>query len=155
MMRATIAGGIAAVALLVFAATPASAAPWWMRWGRGGHGAHGYDPNTFVSLELTVRSARLSPPAPSLECEMGLGEAVSVVLGPPWYLEQSGIAFAPGDRVRVEGSRLMEDSGRMVVVAATVRKMPDGPILRLRDEKGMPAWGGMGGRHGPGPGMMR
>jgi len=154
MMRAAIATLIA-TAVLVFGAMPAAAAPWWRPWGRGGHGAHGYDPNTFVSLEATVRAARLAPPAPSLECEMSLGEAVTVVLGPPWYLEQQGAAFTPGDRVRIEGSKLMEESGRIVVVAATVRKVPDGQTLRLRDEQGMPLWGGMGGGRGRGPGMMR
>ena len=137
------ASAIAAAALaLALGAAPAQAAPWWMRWGRG---PHGYDPNTVVTLEATVRAAKLAPPMPSLELEMGQGEAVSVVLGPPWYLDRAGITFAPGERVMVEGSKLMEDSGRTVVVAARVQKMPAGATLRLRDEQGMPLWGHMGG----------
>lgn len=144
--RTAPAGAIAAAALLlVLLAAPAQAAPWWMRWGRG---PHGYDPNTVVTLEVTVRAAKLTPPMPSLEVEAELGEAVSVVLGPPWYLERTGISFAPGDRLIVEGSKLMEDSGRVVVVAARVEKVPTGVTLRLRNEQGMPLWMPMGGPRG-------
>jgi len=133
---------VIAVAVFLGAAAPAHAAPWWMRWGRG---QHGYDPNTVVTLEATVRAARLTPPMPSLELERDLGEAVTVVLGPPWYLERIGIRFAPGDRVIVEGSKVMEDSGRVVIVAARVEKIQEKVTLRLRDERGTPMWGHMGG----------
>ncbi len=143
-----------AVAVLVLRAAPALAAPWWMPWGRG---QHGYDPNTVVTLEATVRSAKPTPPMPSLEVETELGQAVTVILGPPWYLEQTGITFAPGDRVIVEGSKVMEHSGQLVVVAARVEKVQEKVTLRLRDEKGLPVWGGMGGGRmgGPGRGPMR
>jgi hypothetical protein len=119
---------------------------------RGGRGQHGYDPNTVVTIEATVRAARLTPPMPSLELERDLGEAVTVLLGPPWYLELAGITFAPGDRLIVEGSKVMEDSGRVVVVVARVEKVEEKVTLRLRDERGAPLWGhmGMGGR-GRGP----
>jgi hypothetical protein len=144
---AATAGALAASGLaLALWAAPAQAAPWWMRWGRG---PHGYDPNTVVTLEATVRVPKLTPPMPSLEVETALGEAVSVVLGPPWYLERAGVAFAAGDRVIVEGSKLMEDSGRVVLVAARVEKVPGGATLRLRNEQGMPLWMPMGGRQGP------
>ena len=139
------------VAVLLLGAAPAFAASWWMPWGRG---QHGYDPNTVVTLEATVRSTRPTPPMPSLEVETELGQAVSVILGPPWYLERTGITFAAGDRVSVEGSKVMEDSGRIVVVAARVEKTAEKVTLRLRDEQGLPLWGGMGGR-GSGHGPMR
>jgi hypothetical protein len=143
---ATISALAAAGVGLALWAAPAQAAPWWMRWGRG---PHGYDPNTVVTLEATVRVPKLTPPMPSMEVETALGEAVSVVLGPPWYLERAGVAFAAGDRVIVEGSKLMEDSGRVVLVAARVEKVPGGATLRLRNEQGMPLWMPMGGRQGP------
>jgi hypothetical protein len=147
VMRAGTAMAIA-VAVFLASAAPAQAAPWWMRWGRG---PHGYDPNTVVTIETTVRAARLTPPMPSLECERELGEAVTVVLGPPWFLERSGITFAAGERVLVEGSKVMEGSGRIVVVAARVEKLQEKVTLRLRDERGTPLWGpmGMGGGRGP------
>lgn len=147
-MRAAVAALLATVSLAV-GTVPVAAAPWWRPWARG---PHGYDPNTVVTLEATVRAAKPTPPAPSLDCEMDLGGAVTVVLGPPWYLERSGIRFAPGDRIALEGSKLMEESGRLVVVAARIQKLPHGPTLRLRDEQGRPLWGPMGGR---GRGMMR
>ncbi len=145
--RAAGAGRLAlgALALLVWAAS-AEAAPWWMRWGRGAH--HGYDPNTVVTLEATVRVPKLAPPMPSLEVETALGEPISVVLGPPWYLERAGVAFAAGDRVIVEGSKLMDDGGRMVVVAARVEKVAGGKTLWLRDERGLPLWAPRGGPRG-------
>src|SRR5574341_1901692 len=140
VMRAAHAIAIAGAVFLASAA-PAQAAPWWMRWGRG---PHGYDPNTVVTIEATVRAVKPAPPMPSLECERELGEAVTVILGPPWYLERSGIIFAPGERVAVEGSKVMEDSGRIVVVAARVEKVQERVTLRLRDERGTPLWGHMG-----------
>jgi hypothetical protein len=143
-----------AAAALAGPAGPVQAAPWWMRWGRG---PHGYDANTVVTLECTVRSAKPTPRMPSLEVETELGEAITVVLGPPWYLDRTGVTFGAGDRVIVEGSKLMEDSGRLVVVAARVQRMVDGATLRLRDEKGLPLWGHMGGgtMGGPGRGPQR
>ena len=150
VMRAAPAIAIA-VAVFLASAAPAQAAPWWMRWGRG---PHGYDPNTVVTIEATVRAVKPTPPMPSLECERELGEAVTVVLGPLWYLEQAGITFATGDRVIVEGSKVMEDSGRIVVVAARVEKLQEKVTLRLRDERGTPLWGHMG-MGGGGRGPMR
>ena len=149
-MRAAAAMAIT-VAVFFASAAPAQAAPWWMRWGRG---QHGYDPNTVVTIEATVRFAKVTPPMPSLELERERGETVTVVLGPPWYLERAGISFAPGDRVIVEGSKVMEDSGRVVVVAARVEKVHSKATLRLRDERGAPLWGHMG-MGGGGRGPMR
>ena len=140
-----------AVAILVVSGATAPAAPWWMRWGRG---PHGYDPNTVVTLEATVRAARPTQPMPPLEVETALDEPVTVVLGPPWYLERAGITFVPGDRVIVEGSKLMEETGRVVIVAARVEKVAEKVTLRLRDQQGLPLWGHMGG-DGPRPGPMR
>ena len=113
-----------------------------------GRGPHGYDPNTVVTLEATVRAAKPTPPMPSLEVEAEFGQVVTVILGPPWYLERTGITFAPGDRGIVEGSKVMEDSGQVVVVAARVEKVREKVTLRLRDEQGLPLWGGMGGGRG-------
>jgi len=143
-----------AVAVLFLTVASAEAGPWWMRWGRGM--PQGYDPKTVITLEATVQTVRPAPPMPTLDVATGLGEVVTVVLCPPWYLEQSGIRFTPGDRVLVEGSRVMEDSGRLVVVAARVQKVDEGVTLRLRDEHGRPLWGHMGGPMGSsGRGPMR
>jgi len=142
-VRSAVLACVLAAAALGLNAAAALAAPWWMPWGR--HGAHGYDPNTVVTLEATVRTANPVPPMPAIEVETGVGEAVRVVLGPPWYLDRAGVRFAAGDRVIVEGSKLMEDSGRVVVIAARVRRVADGATLRLRDEQGLPLWGHMGG----------
>jgi hypothetical protein len=70
-------------------------------------------------------------------------EAIPVHLGPSWYMEKQGMAFAPGDKVEVTGSRITYE-GKPTIIAAEVKK--GGQILKLRDASGVPAWAGQGWR---------
>jgi hypothetical protein len=70
-------------------------------------------------------------------------EAISVHLGPGWYIEKQGIKIKPGDKIEVTGSRITYE-GKPAIIAAEVKKGDE--ILRLRDENGFPLWAGRKGR---------
>jgi hypothetical protein len=64
---------------------------------------------------------------------------IDVHLGPAWYIENQDVKFNTGDKVEITGSRITLQ-GKPVLIAAAVRK--GGETLRLRDERGFPAWAG-------------
>ena len=60
-------------------------------------------------------------------------EAISVHLGPSWYMEKQGMTFAPGDKVEVTGSRITYE-GQPTIIAGEVKK--GGQVLKLRMQPG-------------------
>jgi hypothetical protein len=66
-------------------------------------------------------------------------EAISVHLGPGWYMENQDIKIKPKDKIVVKGSRATFD-GKPAIIAAEIKKGDD--VLKLRDENGYPAWSG-------------
>jgi hypothetical protein len=70
-------------------------------------------------------------------------EAVSVHLGPGWYIENQDVKIEPKDKVEVKGSRITFD-GRPALIASEVKKGDQ--VLKLRDENGVPVWSGWRGR---------
>jgi len=66
-------------------------------------------------------------------------EAVPIVLGPAWYVEQQHFAIAAKDQVEVKGSRL-SIQGQPTIIAQEVKK--GDKVLRLRDDQGVPLWTG-------------
>ncbi len=63
--------------------------------------------------------------------------AVSVHLGPDWYLDKQSVKIGKGDKIEVTGSRIILQ-GKSVLVAAEVEK--GGKTLNLRDKQGYPLW---------------
>jgi len=53
------------------------------------------------------------------------------------------MAFAPGDKVEVTGSRITYE-GQPTIIAGEVKKGEQ--VLKLRDAAGVPAWAGQGRR---------
>jgi hypothetical protein len=66
-------------------------------------------------------------------------ETLPVILGPGWYVEQQHFALAAQDKVEVKGS-LLKIQGQSTLIASEVKKGDQ--ILKLRDDKGIPLWGG-------------
>lgn len=64
-------------------------------------------------------------------------EAISVYLGPAWYLDDEDFEIEPQDTVEVKGSRVTYE-GRPAVVAAVIFK--GDRVLKLRDDSGFPVW---------------
>jgi len=73
-----------------------------------------------------------------LTLKTGHGQ-VPVHVGPNWFLEQQGLTIAQGDELEVTGSRVVF-GGTSVIIAAQIKK--DGRAVRLREDSGVPVWGG-------------
>ncbi len=102
-----------------------------------------YDPDTVTSVRGTLRAVSVVPARRgrwggthlTVESE---GNAMQVILGPTWFLEQHGVALTEGDVVEVRGSVIdLEDA--TVVVARDLKVGRS--VLRLRDGGGVPLWG--------------
>ena len=70
------------------------------------------------------------------------GDAVTVLVGPAYYLAQAGYSPKVGDKISVEGFMIQSDIDTFMVA----RTITAGALsIPLRDEQGMPLWSG-GGR---------
>lgn len=70
------------------------------------------------------------------------GDAVTVLVGPAYYLAQAGYSPKVGDKISVEGFMIQTDIDTFMVA----RTITAGALtIPLRDEQGMPLWSG-GGR---------
>lgn len=121
----------------------AEAQRWW-----GSSAGPGFDPNTVirvagkvVQLDLTTRrgpsTLRLETPT----------ETFTVMLGPGWYLAELHADIRIGDRLAVEGSKMMDRGGHLHLIASRILNERTGTVLELRDDTGRPRW--MAG-HSPG-----
>lgn len=110
-----------------------------MGWGRR------YDPQTVQTIAGKVTAVE------SLAAGKGPGvgwrrvtvqtdqEAIPVILGPVWYLEQQKFTLGSGDSLEVRGSRVTVEE-RPYLIAAEVKKGKK--TLKLRDQDGLPVWSG-------------
>lgn len=69
------------------------------------------------------------------------GDAVTVLVGPAYYLAQAGYSPKVGDKISVEGFMIQSDVDTLMV-ARTITA--GGLTIPLRDEQGMPLWSGGG-----------
>lgn len=136
-----LAGSLAGLMLAVPA--PAAAQGWW--WGSPIN--PGFDRNTVIRVSGTATrvslDARSGPATLTLECPR---DTYTVILGPAWYLAQIRVDIREGDPLTVEGSKMMDRSGNLHLVAARVTNERTGVVLELRDDTGRPRW--MGGPPG-------
>lgn len=137
----------AAALVLLTAALSVSATPMEWRgsrgWGPGGPYARHYDPHSVVTVRgevLAVESFATTGMSPGVHVTLRAAqETLSVHLGPEWYISTQDTTIEPGDTIEVTGSRATVD-GKPVVIAAEVVKGDQ--LLRLRDDRGFPAWAG-------------
>jgi hypothetical protein len=123
-------------------AAPARAAAqgWW-----GAFAGPGFDPNTVIQVAgkaITVDIAtRRGPSILRLETPT---ETFTVMLGPGWYLAELRVDIRVGDRLSVEGSKMMDRGENLHLVASRIVNERTGIALELRDDMGRPRW--MAGR---------
>jgi hypothetical protein len=65
--------------------------------------------------------------------------ALSVHLGPVWYIENQDIKIEPKDKLEIKGSRVTYE-GKPAIIAAEVKKGDE--VLLLRNDGGYPVWSG-------------
>ena len=131
--------------------------------GNQGNGNQYFDPDTVTTVtgELTRLYADWEPlghgnhtgDGTHFELRTGDGTTYDLILGPAYYLEDSGISLSVGDTVTVTGSVVdsyyAEFSDNQYLIATRITA--DGVTLDLRDEDGYPLWsGGNGGGQGRG-----
>ena len=75
--------------------------------------------------------------------------SLMVHLGPGWYLDEKKFAVKVGDTVEATGSKVTLNN-QPALIAREVKA--NGVTLTLRNEQGLPAWGGMGRGAMGGPG---
>ena len=113
-------------------------------WGPGTPYYRMYDPKALETISGEVTSIDRITPNKGMAAGIHMivkteKEAVSVHLGPSWYLENQDVKIEPKDKVEVKGSRTTF-AGNPAIIAAEVRKGDD--VLKLRDDNGFPVWSG-------------
>ena len=115
-----------------------------------------YDPSSIETLSGAVVRVDRIPGRRSeglhVIVDNGGGETIPVHLGPAAFVEARGFRIEEGDAVEATGS-LIQFGGAPALIAREVTI--EGKTLVLRDEAGVPLWGGAGlgrGRMGAGPG---
>ena len=103
-----------------------------------------YNPATVETVTGTIESIDRTVPMKGMSRGVHLTlktekVPLSVHLGPEWYVERLDEKLAKGDVVEVKGSRVTF-AGNPAIIAAEVKK--GDAVLKLRDEKGIPAWTG-------------
>jgi len=111
-------------------------------WGAGLPYAKLYKPATLRTLRGEVLWIKKLVPAEGMADGLHLflktrDEAISVHLGPLWFLERQDFSLAAGDVVEVVGSRVTYE-GTPALIAAEVNKGDN--VLRLREAGGFPLW---------------
>ncbi len=117
--------------------------------GKGGWGPRTsytrmYDPKTIETLVGEVVSVEKFIPSRGMSHGVHVAlktgtEAISVHLGPAWYIDNQEVKIAAGDKIEIKGSLITFD-GKPALIAAEVSKGDD--VLILREESGVPTWSG-------------
>ena len=113
-------------------------------WGPGSSYGRMYDPKTVSTVTGEVLSVDRITPMKGMCGGVHLtvktdSEALSVHLGPAWYIENQDAQIKPKDKVTVTGSRITFE-GKPAVIAEEIAKGND--VLKLRDSNGVPYWAG-------------
>lgn len=114
----------------------AEAQGWW-----GSSAGPGFDPNTVIqvvgkAIQMDITTWR-GPSTLRLETPT---ETFTVMLGPGWYLAELQVDLRTGDRLLVEGSKMMDRGGKLHLIASRLVNERTGAVLELRDDMGRPRW---------------
>lgn len=135
---------ILSVLLCVAYIAPATAQNDTLGWGRNSVYNRMYNPKTTVNIKGQIVAVEQNIPMKGMSAGIHLmvntgSETISVNLGPKWYIDRQKMLFKKGDKVQVEGSKVMLD-GQNTIIAREVKK--GGQLLKLRDNNGIPQWSG-------------
>lgn len=113
-------------------------------WGHGSRYAMMYNPQTVETIVGEVVRVEKFTPMHGMSSGIHVTvktakETLSVHLGPARYVEHQKLRIESGDKLEITGSRVTFD-GQPAIIAAVVKK--GSQVLKLRDDKGVPAWSG-------------
>jgi hypothetical protein len=135
---------VSVIGLGLLVITPDLSAQRPQRGGGGtGAGVTSYDTSTITTVEGVITGVdRVScgwARSTGVHVSLLVGtQPMMVHLGPSWYLDER-VQLKVGERIEVRGSRV-DTGGEAALIAAELRHGTS--ALRLRDERGLPAWGG-------------
>jgi hypothetical protein len=128
----------AAAATVLPSAASAAQGHWWSSTANPG-----FDRNTVIRVAGTASQVDIEES--KRPCTLSLKtaeESINVILGPGWFLSEKHADIQKGDPLVVEGAKMMDQRGRIHLVASQVTNQRTGAILLLRDEFGRPHWAG-------------
>jgi len=113
-------------------------------WGPGTPYNRMYDPAKVETVSGTVEAVTQVVPMKGMYPAVAVTlktdkEAISVHLGPEWYISRLDTKIEKGDSIEVKGARTTF-SGKPAIIAAELKK--GDTTLVLRDVQGIPAWSG-------------
>ncbi len=114
-------------------------------WGQNSKYGGMYDPSTVTTLTATVENVERIVPEKGMAYGLHLmvktekNEAISVHLGPVWYLDNQDVQIVKGDTISITGSKIVYQNAP-AIIAAEIEK--GHMVLYLRDKDGFPAWNG-------------
>jgi len=99
-----------------------------------------YDAQTETKMRGTVDDVRLPSSAKEivyLVLKTDGGPSVEVYVCPKSFLDDMGVAFAKGDQIDLNGSKVKRGDTDLILAREIVKKTD---TLVLRDDKGKPVW---------------
>lgn len=113
-------------------------------WGAGSQYSRMDDPKTVETISGEIAGVDHYTPIHGMSSGVHLlvrtaKEAISVHLGPGWFIENQDMALEPKDRATIKGSRITFE-GKSALIASEVKKGDD--VLKLRDDNDVPVWSG-------------
>ncbi len=132
----------AALMVLAAVATAAPPDPALTGWERGQAYDKSYDPALEVVVPCVVQQVEKFTPMPGMAEGVrakveSRGQAYWVHLAPAAWLAAQSLELKPGDEIAVTGAYVTLGGERVVLAREVAR---GGETLRLRDERGKPAW---------------
>lgn len=133
---------------MTFAAIAAPGGGFGWRGSRGWSNEGGYgrlfDTKTMTTVTGEIASMTRFTPMKGMTAGVHMKvqagkETIDVHLGPAWYLEAQEANLKVGDKVEVQGSRIVYQK-KPAIIATSIKRGPD--VLVLRDADGFPRWAG-------------
>lgn len=103
----------------------------------------GYDENTEVIVRGKVRSSEGKDLSyRGLQCFLleSRGRLFRVLTGPKWFVTEVGLKLPAGHCVEVVGSKFYGSDGALYLIARSIRYLPQGYAVELRDRTCKPVW---------------
>ena len=101
----------------------------------------GYDENTEVVVRGTIRQSLMSPYMRFQCFSLQSGSRnFRVIIAPRWIVKRMGLRFYKGIKIEVVGSKFFCRDGRLCILTRSLKFLPSGRNVVLRDKTCRPIW---------------
>jgi hypothetical protein len=104
-------------------------------------GSIGYDENTEIIIRGTIKQCAAGPYM-KLQCFhlQTRSRIFRVIVAPRWFVRRIELKLNNGEDVEVVGSKFFDRDGCLCVLARSIRFLPSGRNIVLRDKSCKPVW---------------